>query len=389
LRRATLSAAPPPGFLELTTTAAADFLRQRFRAVRSLPNLAWTLAKASRTLGRDVQYSLAYVWKTPRTRFNVAVSSQRSYGTASLSLPDVKALAKARNVTINDVVLAVCAGALRRYLIERQSLPDLPLTAAVPASLRAPGDNRMNNQLMFLLCRLATNVSDPLVRLAATQVAAREAKNLLADVKDLVTADVPVLGAPTIMTALYQLLQRTNSAWWNVVISNVPGPRQPIHCADAAGRHYFPLSALMHGCALNITVFGYIDLLEFGLTACRTAAPDVQLIGDYLVEDFEAMQRASAALGRPDAVATIEIARPRSLLTREAKLEGPAAKPRLTRVSAKGAEASVRAKRASVKQPPATAETNAEAEPAEKKTKRRQAANPRARPRAPERVAGT
>ena len=76
----------------------------------------------------------------------------------ALSLPDVKALAKASNVTINDVVLTVCAGALRRYLMEHQSLPDLPLTAAVPASLRAPGDARTNNQLMFLLCRLATDL---------------------------------------------------------------------------------------------------------------------------------------------------------------------------------------------------------------------------------------
>ena len=187
-------------------------------------------------------------------------------------------------------------------------MPDLPLTAAVPASLRAAGDTRMNNQLMFLLCRLATDISDPLARLAATQVAAGEAKDMLADVKDLLTADVPVLGAPTIMTALYQLLQRTNSAWWNVVISNVPGPRRPMYCAGAAARHYFPLSALMHGCALNITVFGYVNLLEFGLTACRTAAPDVQLIADYLVEDFKAMQRASAALNRPEAVETVEIA---------------------------------------------------------------------------------
>jgi len=305
LRKATPSAAPPPDFLGLTATAVADFLDQGFRAVRSLPGLARTLAKASRNLGRDARYSLAYVWKTPRTRFNVAVSSHRSYGTASLSLPDVKALAKASNVTINDVVLAVCAGALRRYLMEHQSLPDVPLTAAVPASLRAPGDTRMNNKLMFLLCRLATDVSDPLVRLVATQVATREAKDLLADVKDLLTADVSLLGAPTVMIALYQLLQRTNSAWWNVLISNVPGPRQPIYCAGAPARHYFPLSALMHGCALNITVFGYVDLLEFGLTACGTAAPDVQLIADYLVEDFEAMRRAHEALRRPEATVAV------------------------------------------------------------------------------------
>ena len=314
LRRATPSAAPLPDVLEVTTAAVADFLRQRFRAVRSLPNLARMVAKASQNLGRNAQYSLGYVWKTPRTRFNVAVSSHRSYGTASLSLPDVKALAKASNATINDVVLAVCAGALRRYLIEHQSLPDAPLTAAMPASLRAPGDTRMNNQLMFLLCRLATDVSDPLVRLDATQVAAREAKDLLADMKDLLTADFPVLGAPTIMTALYQLLQRTNSAWWNVLISNVPGPRQPIYCAGAPARHYFPLSALMHGCALNITVFGFVDLLEFGLTACRTAVPDVQRIADYLVEDFEAMRRAHETLRKPEAIEIVEIAAPRPIV---------------------------------------------------------------------------
>ncbi len=310
LRKATPSAGPPPDFLELTTSGVADFLRRRFRAVRSLPGLAMTLAKASRNLGRNAQYSLAYVWKTPRTRFNVAVSSHRSYGTASLSLPDVKALAKASNVTINDVVLAVCAGALRRYLMEHQSLPDVPLTAVVPASLRASGDTRMNNQLMFLLCRLPTDVSDPLVRLVATQVAAREAKDLLTDVKDLLPANVFLLGAPTVMTAFYQLLQRTNSAWWNVVISNVPGPRQPFYCSGAPAQHYFPLSALMHGCALNITVFGYVDLLEFGLTACRTAAPDVQLIAEYMVEDFEAMRRAHKALRRPEAIEIVEIAAP-------------------------------------------------------------------------------
>ena len=300
LRKAAPSSAPPPDFLKLTATAVEDFLRPGFRAVRSLPNVARTLAKASRNLGADSQYSLASVWNTPRTRFNVAVSSRRSYGTASLSLPDMKALAKASNVTINDVVLAVCAGALRRYLIEHQSLPDLPLTAAVPASMRAPGDTRMNNQLMFLLRRLATDVADPLVRLAATQAAAREAKDLLADIKNLLPADVPVLGAPTIMTALYQLLNKTNSAWWNVVISNVPGPRQPIYSAGAQAQHYFPLSIPTHGCALNITAFGYVDLLEFGLTACGTAVPDVQRIADYLVDDFAAMRRADKAPNRPD-----------------------------------------------------------------------------------------
>ena len=165
----------------------------------------------------------------------------------------------------------------------------------------------------------------------------------------------------------------------------MPGPRTPFYCAGAEAVHYFPISIPFHGCALNITVQSYLDTLDFGLIACRKTVPDVQSLADYVIEDFRALCEAEAALARPDAVATIEIARPRSLLTHEAKLEGSAAKPRLTRVL--GAEASVRAKRASVKGARATAETNAE--PAAKKTKRPRAANPRARRRAPETVVGT
>jgi len=184
------------------------------------------------------------------------------------------------------------------------------LTAAVPASLRAPGDTRLNNQVVFSLCRLATDVPDPLPRLAATRVAAREGKDLFADMKDLVTTDVSVLGAPIILTLGYRLLQSTSLLWCNVVISNIPGPRQPMYCAGAVARHHFPLSIPFHGCALNITVVSYVGQLEFGLTACREAVPDVQLIADYLAEDFEAMRRAHEALQSPDGIEIIEIAAP-------------------------------------------------------------------------------
>jgi diacylglycerol O-acyltransferase / wax synthase len=314
-RMAIPSGAPPPDFLELTSTAFADFLRQGFRQVRSLPSLTAALAKATPHLVRDARYLLEYARKTPRTRFNVAISSHRSYGTSSLSLPDVKAVGKARNATINDVVLALCAGALRRYLIEHKSLPDAPLIAGVPASLRAPGDARLNVQAVFTLSRLATNVPDSLARLAATRVATQEAKDLFADVKDLLTTDVSVFGAPLVMTALFQLMASTRAAnvlppLMNVVISNVPGPRNPMYCAGAPARHYFALSIPFHGCALNITVQSYLDQLDFGLTACRATVPDVQLIADYLVEEFEAMKRAHEAITGPDAIETIEISAP-------------------------------------------------------------------------------
>jgi hypothetical protein len=187
----------------------------------------------------------------------------------------------------------------------------------VPASLRAPGDTRLNNQVVFSLCRLATDVSDPLARLAAARIAAREGKDLFADVKDLLATDISVLGAPIAMTAFFRLLQRTYPVWCNIVISNVPGPRQPMYFAGAAARHYFPLSIPFHGCALNITVQSYLDSLEFGLTACRVAVPDVQLIADYLVEDFKAMRRAHDALSGPDAIEVIEIAAPEPTASRK------------------------------------------------------------------------
>jgi hypothetical protein len=260
--------------------------------------------------------------------------------------------------------------------------------------MRPIGDSTMNNQVMFTLSRLPTNVAAPLARLAAARVAGQEAKTLFADVRDLLTTDFSIIGAPLVISGIFRLMAATRAAnvlpWsLNVVISNVPGPRTPFYCVGAEAVHYFPISIPFHGCALNITVQSYLDTLDFGLIACRKTVPDVQSLADYIADDFRALCEAETALGRPDAVATIEIARPRSLLTHEAKLEGPAAKPRLTRVSTEGAEASVRAKRASAKGARETAETNAEAEPAEEKTERPQAANPRARRRAPEGVAGT
>ena len=104
----------------------------------------------------------------------------------------MKALAKSRGATVNDVVLALCAGALRRYLSEHRALPKAPLVAGVPASLRPPGDAAMNNQVVFTICRLPTNLSEPLARLAAAQASASESKKLFADVRDLLTTDISI-----------------------------------------------------------------------------------------------------------------------------------------------------------------------------------------------------
>jgi len=305
----------PVDFLELTSTAIADFLRQGYRTVASLPGAARTLARAAPHFGRDARFLLGYATRMPRTPFNVAISPHRVYATCSLPLTEVKRLAKSKGATINDVVLALSAGALRRYLIDHDALPNAPLIAGVPASLRAPGDARLNNQVMFSLSRLPTDVPDPLQRLAAARLAGQEAKGLFADVRDLLTTDISIVGAPLVITALGRLMAGTRAynvmrPFFNVVISNVPGPREPMYCVGAPARHYFPMSIPFHGCALNITVQSYVDQLDFGLIACSETVPDAQRIADHLAEDFEALRKADEVSSRPDAIGAIALTTP-------------------------------------------------------------------------------
>ena len=366
-------------FIELTSTAIGDFVRQGWRAVTSLPGVASALTKTAPNLARDARYLYSHVKDMPRTPFNKAISRHRAYATSSLPLPEVKALAKSRGVTINDVVLALCAGALRRYLIEHAALPAKPLTAGVPVSLRPLGDKQLNNQVVFTLSHLPTDVAEPLPRLAAAQAAGKEAKNLFADMRDFFTTDVSIVGAPLVVTALAKLWAGVRAAdytrpFLNVIISNVPGPRQPMYCVGAQATHFFPGSIPYHGSALNITVHSYLDQLDFGLIACSETVPDAQRIADFIVDDFAAMRKADADLSRPEAIETVETnavaARPAPVAAHkpielaEAKAEPRAPKVGKASTLAQGIDALGEATEASLRrlekaQPAAPAKTRA------------------------------
>jgi diacylglycerol O-acyltransferase / wax synthase len=318
----------PSDFIELTSTAVGDFIRQGWRAVTGLPGVAQSLAKVAPNFGRDARFLFSYVKDMPRTPFNAAISGHRVYATASLPLPEVKALAKSRGVTINDVVLALCAGALRRYLAEHAALPEKALTAGVPVSIRPLGDAKLNVQVFFTLSRLPTDVAEPLPRLAAAQTAGHEAKNLFSDMRDLVTTDISILGAPLVVTGLARLWAGAGAykvrPFFNVIVSNVPGPRQTMYCVGAPATHYFPVSIPYHGCALNMTVHSYLDQLDFGLVACSETVPDAQRIADYIAEDFAAMRKADAELS-VETITAAPAAAPRAahkpIALGEAKLE--------------------------------------------------------------------
>jgi diacylglycerol O-acyltransferase len=286
-----------------------EFWRQQARMFEVWPDLGKTLPVVPRAL-QDSSRQPENQSFAPKTPFNVTLSNQRSIGVSSISLSAVKELGKAQNAKVNDMVLAISAGALRRYLGERGLLPREPLIAGVPVSLRQAGDIDMNNQFTMMLCSLATDVADPILRLAAIVKSSKDSKERVGAAKD-VRKDVLIFGAPMVLASLAQWASRTRAADHlpavsNVVISNMLGPRKPLYCAGSMLLNSFPISLATNGNALNMTVQSYMDNLDFGLIACRTAVPDVQALADLVVEEFEVLKRAAAA-AHPDDVAIIDV----------------------------------------------------------------------------------
>jgi WS/DGAT/MGAT family acyltransferase len=251
----------------------------------------------------------------PRTILNVQITGERSYAARSLKLAPARRLAKASGAKLNDVVMAVCAGALRHYLQGRKGLPRRPLVAFVPISLRELGNTDMSNQVTGMLCSIATNIADPADRLAEIVASSKASKKLSADIKDAMPGDFSFIGAPVVLSTLAKLYGRSGIANWtnpaaNVVISNVPGPPVPLFCAEAKVSGLYPVSIPAHGMALNLTVQSYVDNLDFGLTADRRAVPDIDVLADLLQVSFDELAAAVAARQPPEPAAPPAEAKP-------------------------------------------------------------------------------
>jgi len=287
----------PPNLFELISTSYASFFRQQQQFFESWPEISKALANVGRRLAEDVEKRPDLPAAAPRTIFNTTVSNQRSLGTCTIPLGETKDIGKALDAKLNDVVMAICAGALRRYLQKRDSLPAESLITAVPVSLREPGNTDINNQVTTMLCRLATDVADPIERLRAIKASSKDSKARLSDIKDVMPRDISWFGAPIVMTALARMSGQANlpeafPPIVNVLISNVPGPRKEKYCLGAKMLHVYPVSAIGHGLALNITLISYLDQLDFGLIACRAVVPDIDKLTAYIVEEFEELKRA-------------------------------------------------------------------------------------------------
>jgi len=234
----------------------------------------------------------------PKSIFNVTITKERSYAARSMPLADAKAISKATGGKLNDVVMAICSGALRRYLLGRHALPSEQLIAFVPISLRELGNTDLNNQVFGMMCGLATHVGDPLERLKAIQASSADAKQIAGGLKSAMPQDYAFFGAPFLMRGLTELYGRSGLAdvlpmAANVCISNVPGPPVPLYGAGAKVAALYPVSIPTHGCALNLTVQSYLGNLDFGLTGDRKALPDIGVLADYLLESYAELKAAA------------------------------------------------------------------------------------------------
>lgn len=250
---------------------------------KSLPQPAAQLLGQGRRRFEDEPVELSHTGgiAAPRTPFNRKVSPHRRFAFTSVPLEQVKAVKDALGVTVNDVVLGMCAGALRTYLSKKGELPEDSLRCMIPVSVRSDDSaNTYGNQVSGMLAGLATDVEDPVVRLEVISRDTQRAKESFGALPGQLLNDAAEFPPPAIMARVSRVMARTALANrinlpFNLIISNVPGPQFPLYAAGAEMLHFYPVSAIGDTQGLNITIQSYNGSCDFGLVACREAVPDL------------------------------------------------------------------------------------------------------------------
>ncbi|NVB77817.1 MAG: wax ester/triacylglycerol synthase family O-acyltransferase [Kofleriaceae bacterium] len=243
---------------------------------------------------RSGAHELVSPRQAPKSILNARISQSRRFATQRLETSRLKAIAKAANGTLNDVVLALCAGSLRKYLVEQNALPPEPLIAMVPVAVRAKDEDGGGNSIGAILANLATDIEDPYERLAEIIESTRNAKKQLEGMsKAAIIQYSALLIAPSMLQMIPQTAGHVRPTF-NVVISNVPGPEQPLYFRGARLEASYPMSIPLHGQALNITCNSYAGHMCFGFTGCRDTLPSLQHLAVFCGEALVELERAVA-----------------------------------------------------------------------------------------------
>jgi diacylglycerol O-acyltransferase len=305
-----------PTEVEMLTRGLLGFPRYPLRMIRSLPralpNLdespvfsglpgAGTVAKVAdrltRRLGnRETGLLSRTNYKAPKTRFNGRISPHRRFAFGQLDLDEVKDVKNKHGCTVNDVVVSICAGAVRSWLLDHDDLPPDPLVVQVPVSVRTDEEmGTYGNRIMLMSAPLFTNEPDPLRRLDRTGAALAAMKerhralpaDLLQDTNHFIP---PAVFARAARATFAISTSGRGRPTWNLVVSNVPGPQFPLYCAGARLVANYPVSVITDGMGLNITVMSYCGHMDFGIVADRDQMPDLWSMLDRLQDSLDELK---------------------------------------------------------------------------------------------------
>lgn len=263
------------------------------KQLSTIPTLVREISRLTDHAKRDPNFVSPF--QAPDSILNKRITGSRRFAAQSYSMTRIQAIAKRFDATLNDVVLAMCGSAIREYLISQNALPDKPLIAMVPVSLRQD-DSDSGNQIAMILANLGTHIADPANRLQMVKASVQEAKTRFQQMTPEEILNYTALTmAPTGLNLLTGLAPKLQA--FNVIISNVPGPKERLYWNGAELTGMYPVSIATDRSALNITLTSYCDSLEFGLIACRRTLPSMQRLLDYLENSIRELEVAAGLCG--------------------------------------------------------------------------------------------
>lgn len=293
-----------PSDFEMVAYAVRSLSTQPLRAVkaaRRTVELALRLRQRNREPGVSPPPA---PFQGPKTFLNTALTPHRRYATTQIALEDMKAIKNTLGGTVNDVVLAVCAGGLRAWMAAQGAVADEDLVAMVPISVRTEDEKGdLGNRVSAMLVRLATTVADPVARFEAIRAATGDAKEQDRAVPVAQLSDWTEFAAPAVaaraarLASSLKVWDRLRRPLFNVVVSNVPGPNFPLYSTGARVLGIWPMGPVADGAGLNITVMSYMGTVNFGLLACREVAPDIDALAGYLDEATSELLKAAGERG--------------------------------------------------------------------------------------------
>jgi WS/DGAT/MGAT family acyltransferase len=301
--------APPP---PLPAIAAKAVARMAWRPVQTVQMtnevLRWlpTLAPVMSTvvggmlgLNRgDGEVIPTTPGRPPATPFNKAITPHRRFAFRSVDLAEVKTVKNAFGVSVNDVVMAMTAGALRRWLTDHAALPSQPLIAMIPVSVRDPASKgALGNKVSAMLAMLPTHVAEPDLRLELVHAATKIAKAQQAAIPQGLVDQISDFAPPALTARAARVVAATGLLHrlppFNLTISNVPGPNTPVYLCGARLIAHYPVSVVADGQGLNVTLVGYLGQLHFGLISCRELVPDLDVLAGYLTDELALLLTAA------------------------------------------------------------------------------------------------